>query len=131
MSMLLKGKIIKGEGLGRAIGYPTANIDRRYFYRYPVPDGVWACKVRVESRKSKVESVKWLKAVAVIGMEDKKRGGKKVEIHILDFKKNIYGWHVEAVLMKRMRKLKKFSSVSLLKKQIRRDIAMGHRVVIE
>lgn len=130
----LKGRVIKGEGVGRTIGYPTANLDRRYSNRHPVPDGVWACAVKVESRKSKVHKVvgkrKWYKGVAVIGMRDKRRGGKKVEIYLLDFKKNIYGRHLEVVLVKRLRKLKKFNTVPELVRQVKNDIACARRIMV-
>ena len=142
---VLKGKILRGGGVGRTIGYPTANLDRRFFNGHPVPDGVWVCKIKVRSRKHapyrkrefsgagpKVESRdSWLRGVAVIGMKDEKRGGKKVEVHILDFKKNIYGWRLEAVLGKYLRKLEKFASVSSLVGQVRWDIANTRKVVLE
>ena len=47
MTMRLRGKIIKGDGRGTGLGYPTANLDRRSSGRHPVPEGVWACRAKV------------------------------------------------------------------------------------
>ena len=73
----------------------------------------------------------WTRGVAVIGMKDEKRGGKKVEVHILDYKKNVYGWRLEAILVKYLRKLEKFKSISDLVEQAKRDIANTRKVVLE
>jgi FAD synthase len=72
---------------------------------------------------------RWLKGVAVIGMKDKRRGGKKVEMHILDFNENIYGWYVEAELVLRMRALKEHKTSLLLAAQIKKDIMQARKVL--
>ncbi|MEW6610618.1 MAG: riboflavin kinase [Patescibacteria group bacterium] len=125
MRYSVRGRVIKGDGWGHTIGYPTANLDRRYFRRHPVPKGVWACKVKIQNPKLVPSSVAgskiqnnglWLKGIAVIGVQG------KVEVYILDFDKNIYGWHCEAEVVKKIRLLKSFHSQAELTAQIKKDV---------
>lgn len=108
------------------MGYPTANLDRRYFARHPVPEGVWACKVRVRKSIKSVKSIKsrkWLKGVAVVGVK------AKVEVHVLDFDKNINGWYCEAELVRKIRPLRAYTSPAVLIAQIERDIRIARHIL--
>jgi len=136
--MKLQGRIIHGDGRGRKIGYPTVNFDRRSCRPSAVMHGVWACRVRVgkhapyRSEASGMGSIKslksikfggWLKGVAVIGVDN------KVEVHILDFNKDIYGWYGEVELVKELRLLKKYKDATLLRAQIKKDIANARSIL--
>jgi riboflavin kinase/FMN adenylyltransferase len=128
MQHVLRGKVIHGDGWGRKMGYPTANLDRRYFARHPVPKGVWACKVKVSKSLSHQVTKggrKWLRGIAVIGVKN------KVEVYIIDFDKNIYGRHCEAEIFQKIRSLRKYRSPRALAVQIGRDIEMARRVYYE
>ncbi len=126
MQYVLRGKVIHGDGWGRKMGYPTANLDRRSFARHPVPKGVWACRVKVSKSRSH-QAIKggrrWLKGIAVIGVKN------KVEVYIIDFNKNIYGWHCEAEIVHKIRSLRKYGSPRVLAVQIGRDIETARRVL--
>lgn len=101
----LQGKVGRGDGWGRALGYPTANIQSRK----KIPDGVyagWACVRHV-----------WYPAAAVIGVDGKQ------EIHILNWQGNLYGKVLRVFMVKRLRDIKKFKFDAALKTQIRKDLA--------
>ncbi len=140
----LRGKVIHGDGWGRKMGYPTANLDRRYFVHHPVPKGVWACRVRLykkvgTGRDLSVQKVRrfnnWLKGIAVIGETGEamsrrdRRAQGKVEVYIIDFNNNIYGWHCEAEIVQKIRSLRKYGSPRALAVQIGRDIETARRVL--
>jgi riboflavin kinase/FMN adenylyltransferase len=52
-----------------------------------------------------------------------------VEVHIFDFKKNIYGRHIEVVFVKKIRDEQTFSSVLLLKEQMEMDQKKAERIL--
>ncbi len=109
------GVVIAGEGRGRSIGFPTANLQIT-----PVPDelprGVFAGLVRFDGEA--------LTAVVNIGCRPtfSGDGGMSVEVHILDFDANLYGKSLAVRLGQRLRDEKRFDSAKQLTEQIERDI---------
>ncbi len=114
----LIGRVIKGDGYGKKLGYPTANIDRRQYVRNKIKVrlGIWSAVVQATGLPER-------KAALVIGPIDKK-GLPKIEAHIIGFKGNLYGKKLEIVLGKFIRPFKKFKSEDELKKQIEKDIKL-------
>lgn len=106
----INGKIIKGNQIGRTIGFKTANII------YPpelveLPYGVY-----------KVET-QFGKGIANFGIRPTIDGSYAVlETHILDFDKDIYGEILNIKFCKMIRKEIKFTSLEELKAQIQKDI---------
>lgn len=104
------GRIIKGQQLGRTIGYKTANMI------YPaelisLPFGVYSVQTNFG------------KGIANFGIRPTVKGeGTLLEVHILDFDKDIYGETLNVEFNKMIRPEKKFSSLDALKNQIRNDI---------
>jgi len=125
--IVVLGKVIHGEHLGRKLGFPTANIDRRDFIRQnlKVKLGVYAGRVEVDGRLLGLPQKTAIKgsyrAAIVIGPIDH-RGLPKLEAHLIGFKGNLYGKKMVLYLGKYIRPFKKFASVDLLKEQIKRDI---------
>lgn len=109
------GKVIKGQGYGRKIGFPTANIDRREFLNLKKKPklGVYSGYVFLKNKK--------YRAGIIIGPIDKK-GFPKLEAHIISFKKNIYGKKITIKLNKFIRKYRKFKSEKELIIQIGKDL---------
>lgn len=105
----LRGWVIRGDQQGRAIGYPTANLSRHYFRNHPVKAGVYVAEVIFGKRRQP--------AAAVIGVDN------KLELHLLNWRGNLYGRYLCAILLKRLRSPRRFSSVTKLKQQIGRDVA--------
>ena len=111
----LKGKVIKGDGYGRTLGFPTANLDRRSFLRLAKKPkfGVWAGTAFLNK--------KFYKSAIVIGPLDKK-GLPKIEAHLIGFSRNIYGEKITLEINKFLRPFKKFKNLDLLKEQIKKDL---------
>jgi len=109
-----KGRVVKGVGLGRKLGFPTANID---YDGYVIPEGgVYAAIIEVGNRK-------YLCAVNIgIRPSINKSMGKILEAHIINFKRNILGEKIKLRFLKKIRNEKKFSSKENLIKAITKDV---------
>ena len=111
-----RGIVVKGKQLGSTIGIPTANIELNQQTELP-RFGVYAVKINVNSQV-------YLGCMNIaINPTVDSNGQTKIEIHILDFDKNIYIQQVSFELIDFIRDEKKFNSVEELKLQITTDIA--------
>jgi len=112
----LCGCVIKGSGVGRQMGVPTANLDVAGL-ALP-PSGVYAARAFVRG---------WSHAAAVnIGCRPTLASAApqvQVEAHLLDFAGDIYGEEAELAFLKKLRHERKFPSLAALRQQIHRDIA--------
>ena len=107
------GKVIKGDGLGRKIGYPTANIDTGD--QMLPPNGVYAVKVRIDGD--------YFAGVLSIGVRPTFEGKQlQVETYLFDFEKAIYGHFLEAYPIQKLRDERRFSDCNNLIDQIQKDI---------
>lgn len=109
----IAGSVLRGAGLGRQIGFPTANLATDHL-QLP-PDGVYAVDVLVEGKPHP--------GVANLGIRptvDQTRT-RLLEIHLFDFEGDLYGREVEVCLKHFLRPEQRFDSVDLLKIQISRD----------
>jgi riboflavin kinase/FMN adenylyltransferase len=97
------GPVIRGAGLGRKLGFPTANVGV-----HPskiLPPGIFAAKVKVGHETfNAVLSVGRRPTVNTLG------GRVILEAHILDFSRMIYGKKVEVTFLKHLRPERKFNS---------------------
>lgn len=111
---LIKGEVVKGEQLGRKIGFRTANIN------YPselieIPYGAYETETVYENIS--------YKSVSNFGTRPTVNGTKTIlEVHILDFDKDIYGQNLMVKFKRMLRKEQKFESIEDLKNQISNDI---------
>ncbi len=110
----ITGEVIKGQQIGRTIGFRTANLI------YPpelidLPFGVYETAVRYAG--------KIYRGIANFGVRPTVNGkGALLEVHLLEFDKDIYGENITVEFIKMIRKEKKFASLDELKKQITKDI---------
>ena len=116
----VSGPVVKGAGLGRKLGFPTANIGA-----HPskiLPPGIFAARVKVgHGVHDAVLSVGRRPTVSTLG------GRLILEAHILDFSRNIYGRKVEVTFLRHLRPERKFSSKESLIKHIEGDILAARR----
>lgn len=113
----LSGKVVRGVRLGRKLGFPTANLDRREYARKKlrIPFGVYAGTATISGRK------KLYRAGIVIGPLD--RGGlPKIEAHLLGFSGILYGEKICLSLTRYLRPYKIFKSEDALKEKIASDL---------
>jgi len=114
-SFFIHGKIIKGSGYGKEIGFPTLNIDRKSFLRLgeKIKFGVYYGTVTL-SRKD-------YKAGIVIGPLDNK-GLPKIEAHLMGLNRDVYGEQAVFEIKKFIRKFKKYKNQEKLISQIKKDM---------
>ena len=111
----LKGRVVKGRGVGKRLGYPTLNIDTNDFVL--PPRGVYALKVFLNKR--------WFLGAANIGICPTFFNSKRslsLEIYILNFDEEITDKKVKVIFLQRIRGERKFPSIEKLQEAIRRDI---------
>ncbi len=109
----MSGKIIKGEEVGRTLGYPTANVDLRR--RQSAVMGIFA--VRVSGLPGGPKD-----AVASLGTRPTFAGTKPLlEVHIFDFDDDVYGEYIHVDFIARLRSEEKFADVDALVAQMHRD----------
>lgn len=108
------GEIIKGKGLGRELGYPTANIQINDKYKLIPANGIYAVKAEMGNNI--------YRGMMCIGMNPTVNGEKRaIEVNIFDFEKNIYGETIRIFFEQKIRDEKKFNSLEELKQAIGND----------
>jgi len=111
----LRGIVARGDGRGRQIGFPTANVQVSNDVALPA-NGVYACRVRLVSGEM-------VPAVTNIGVRPTFDGTRRVvEAHLLDWEGDLYDQVLRVELLMRLRNERKFSSVNELVAQIRQDV---------
>jgi riboflavin kinase/FMN adenylyltransferase len=111
----LKGKVIRGRGIGKQFTVPTANIQLDKNYKTPEP-GVYSGSVFLKNKK--------YKAAIFIGPRlTFNLSNTSIEAAIIDFNGDLYNNKIELEIRKKIRNIKKFSSKENLKKQILKDMA--------
>jgi len=109
----MSGKIIRGEKMGRTLGFPTANVDLRR--RQSAVMGIFA--VRVHGLEGGPHD-----AVASVGTRPTFDGTKPLlEVHIFDFDAEIYGEYIHVDFISRLRSEVKYDDVAELVAQMHRD----------
>ena len=118
---VLEGVVVRGEGLGKKLGFPTANL--RIDDELIVPgQGVYAADVIALGRV--------LRGVMSVGSRPTLGGAADVvEAHILDFDQSIYGEQVTVGFRARLRDQRKFASLDQLAAQIRRDVEAASEIL--
>jgi riboflavin kinase/FMN adenylyltransferase len=108
------GTVMPGDGLGKKLGFPTANL-AAHNEQFP-PDGVYAVRVHV--------GADLLPGVANIGSRPtvKTDGERLLEVHLLDFSGDLYGREIEAEFLRFLRPEKRFPDVDALRGQIAADV---------
>ena len=114
-SYSLAGRVVRGDGLGKQLGFPTANLDVKAL-ALP-PKGVYAVHAEVAGKT-------W-RAVLNIGTRPTVQNPNpqlQVEAHLLDFQGDLYGQELEITFLDKLREEKKFASLAELREQIGRDV---------
>jgi len=117
----LAGEVVKGEGRGRNLGFPTANLEVRP-ERVTPADGVYVTYARIGQDRY------W--GVTNIGIRPTFDGGKRlVETYILDFEGDLYGYDLVVEFVEKLRPEIKFPSVEELIRQIQRDVETAREIL--
>ena len=111
----LDGEVVHGNHLGRTIGFPTANLNLNDKNKILPREGVYAVDVEVERQQ--------YSGMAYIGKRPTiaSNGEQRVEVHIFDFDKDIYGEQLRAEFTDFLRPDIRFDNLDQLKTQLSQD----------
>jgi riboflavin kinase/FMN adenylyltransferase len=110
----ITGRVVKGNKLGRVLGFPTANIDVDSHYKLIPSAGIYAVTVRHAGRQ--------YYGMLYIGTRPTVEGaGPSIEVNIFEFDKEIYGEEIKVSFEKLLRADSKFKDLEELKNQLVKD----------
>ena len=113
----LAGKVVRGEGLGKGLGYPTANVLVEDVNKIIPADGVYAVKCVFPASPEKTFG-----GMCNIGRRPTFNGRyKTIEAHLFDFDRDIYGEQITLEFVDRIRNEQKFDGKEALKNQLSSD----------
>ncbi|WP_396165362.1 bifunctional riboflavin kinase/FAD synthetase [Flavobacterium sp.] len=113
-SYMLSGIVIKGNQLGRTIGFPTANIEVSENYKLIPKNGVYIVSAIVNNQT--------IFGMMNIGIKPTLGDNiPTIEVHLLDFSEDIYGQEIQVNVIERLRDEQKFESFEALKSQLEID----------
>lgn len=123
----LRGKVIKGDQLGRVLGFPTANLFLEESYKLIPSDGIYAVKIDLISIEMNQMPAK---GMAYIGHRPTINGmSRNIEVNIFDFDQDIYGQTIRINFMEYLRADKKFDSLEKLRKQLIKDEKAARKIL--
>jgi riboflavin kinase/FMN adenylyltransferase len=121
MSNEISGKVVRGNGFGRKIGFPTANVELAKNSQRPA-DGIYACWVKIHPDSEPGSESRYMGALHVGPRPAIGDVVPTIEVHILDFAgRDLYGQQLSLQLVKRLRDVKNFDSMDELKAAIQKD----------
>jgi riboflavin kinase/FMN adenylyltransferase len=112
----VSGEVVKGDGRGRVIGYPTANISLGNRRKLVPQRGVYAVRVIIE------DSAPPFDAMMNIGFRPTFDGaGMRLEVHVFDMDRTLYGQSLQVEFVERIRDEVKFDGMESLTEQLKED----------
>ncbi|MBP6429312.1 MAG: bifunctional riboflavin kinase/FAD synthetase [Bacteroidales bacterium] len=116
---IISGEVVHGNKIGKTIGCPTANIKVERHKLLPL-FGVYLCKVDINEKEySGIVNIGWRPTIIDSPIT--------IEVHILEFDKDIYGENIKIKLKEFLRQEIKFENLEQLKEQISLDIEKAHQ----
>ncbi len=117
----LRGRVTTGRGLGRQLGFPTANLQIEPGWAIPA-DGVYATFTHIDDHI--------YQSLTSIGLRPTFSGkNRTVETYIMDYQGELYGRDIAIDVVEKLRPEKKFADVEELKNQISKDIVSGKEIL--
>jgi riboflavin kinase / FMN adenylyltransferase len=116
----ISGRVVRGDGLGRKLGFPTANVQMKH--NRPPLTGIYAVSVAGAG-------VRPLRGVASLGVRPtvKVQGAPVLEVHLFDFDENLYRRHLRIDFHHKLRDEEKYADLATLTRQIGRDVENARR----
>ena len=110
----LTGRVVKGDGLGKQINYPTANVSIEEDYKIIPKDGVYFIKTTIDNKL--YNGMMNIGHRPTIGTKE-----KSIEVNLFNFDRDIYDRIISVDVVEKIRDEKKFSSIEDLKTQLSKD----------
>ena len=121
----VEGVVVKGNEIGRTIGFPTANLDIPNEFMMINNPGVYACQTSIDG--------KIYNAMANTGLRptigDRADGDFIIEVNIFDFDGDLYGKTLKVWFLERIRDEVKFSGLETLKTQLEHDRVEAKKIL--
>jgi len=118
----LRGFVVRGDGRGRTLGFPTANIQVDAADKLLPPAGIYAVRVALRSGT--------FNGALHLGPRPTFRGSPpSIEVFLLDFEGDIYGEGIRVELLRRIRAVQSFDSGEALVRQMHQDVARVRRFI--
>jgi riboflavin kinase/FMN adenylyltransferase len=115
------GTVTHGDDLGKKLGFPTANLSA-HNEQFP-PDGVYLAEARFEGALYRgLVNLGYRPTVST------NKSNRVLEIHLLDFNRNMYGQNLEVRFLRYLRAEKKFESLDALVRQINLDVRQAREL---
>ncbi len=116
----MSGRVVEGERLGKRLGFPTANLQMKH--NRPPLAGIFVVDVLGLGQQP-------LEGVASLGVRPtvKESGAPVLEVHLLDFAREIYGQHLQVRFLHKLRDEERFADLETLKRHIARDVEDARR----
>ncbi len=120
----ISGRVVHGDGMGRKLGYPTANIQLKH--NLPPLKGIYVVLAHAEG-------LGVLQGVASLGVRPTlKQDAKPVlEVHLFEFSQQLYGRHLRVEFLKKLRDEEKYPNLEALTRQIALDVENTKKWFIE
>jgi riboflavin kinase / FMN adenylyltransferase len=120
----ITGVVLHGDGRGKSLGFPTANVD--VFEEFVTPnDGVYLGYVNILSKKFANPG---LPSIMNIGSNPTFKGKRKwIENHIINFNEDIYGCKIKVSFLKKLRDEISFQNKEELVNQIKKDLDLAKK----
>jgi riboflavin kinase/FMN adenylyltransferase len=118
----VRGLVVRGDGRGRTLGFPTANLVVPGGDKLIPPEGIYAVRgvLRAGTYKGALH----------LGPRPTFRGSPPtIELHLMDFDGDLYGEEVRVDFVRRLRAIQPFSTVEALVAQMSRDVSLARRVL--
>jgi len=118
----IRGVVVRGEGRGAGLGFPTANLRVAERDKLIPPQGIYAVRGVLRSGT--------YAGALHLGPRPTFRGSPPtIELHLLDFDADIYGEEIRVDFIEHLRSIEPFTTVQALVDQIRRDVDEARRVL--
>ena len=111
----ISGRVVHGDGMGKRIGFPTANIQLKH--NRPPLSGIFVVQAHVEG-------LGVLQGAASLGVRPTVKQDLKpvLEVHLFEFSQRIYGKHLRIEFLQKLRDEEKYPDVATLSRQIAIDV---------
>jgi len=111
----ISGRVVHGDGMGRKLGFPTANIQLKH--NFPPLTGIFVVQAHAEGMGV-------LQGVSSLGVRPTLRQDAKpvLEVHLFEFAQQIYGKHLRVEFLHKLREEEKYPDVETLTRHIALDV---------
>lgn len=111
-----EGQVVKGNQLGRKLGYPTANVKLFNEEKIIPGDGIYAVKTEIEDKNIFFEGMMSIGVRPTIGVSE-----RTIEVNIFEFDEDIYSKPIRVYVHEYLRAEVKFDSLQALTDQLKKD----------